>query len=286
MTQITIALHDTSRKRLDTEAAKLHRVFSGVDVVVLFGAQQELLPSFARLPVVKSSDESSSIAIATRLVDVSFCVCSNVCRKAQLLTLRAFSDENADTVRLWLEAANCNDVAAFVIEDEDVGVVAWQSRHATLDDCPGGYATFSAVYASSSITAFHEMVPDAAWRFAGNLEFESMAEGAAAHRYAAELGITLFNSGTSRSTWFPALLVRTAAFPDRPSLCFGSLHDESDTAGSLVAVLQPPSAWWPWHQIPVYIVLNRSLLHQLALWFVFLGSAIMVSAVAFSLAAP
>lgn len=273
MTQFTIALHDTARKKLNVDAAKLHRIFSGVDVVVLFGATEKLLPTFAKMPVLKSSDETSSIAFATRLIDVSFCVCGNVCRKAKLLTLRAFTSENAEKVRPWFDAINCDDVSAFVIEDENVGVVAWQAERKDLDECPGGYATFCSNYVSSLMLAFSEMLPDVQWRFAGNLKFETVPEGTAAQRAAADLGVTLFNTGTSQSSWFPPLLIRTMASPDRPSLCFGSPHDASDTAGSLVAVSQPPSAWWPWQQIPVYIVLNRSVLHQLALWFIFLGCA-------------
>ena len=287
MTQFTIALHDTKRKQLDHDAAKLRHIFAGVDVVVLFDSEpNKMLPSFAGLPVLKSSDESSSIAIATKLVDVSFCVCSNVCRRAELLTIKAFASEKSGDVQQWLEACNARDVTAFVIEDENIGIVAWQATNARIKACPGGYATFSAIYASSLMTAFHEMVPDARWRFAGNLGYESMAEGAAAHRFAAELGITLFNTGTSHSTWFPPLLIRTASFPDRPSLCFGSLHDVNDTAGPLVSVAQPPTAWWPWEQIPVYVVLNQSVLHQFAMWIIFIGFAILFSMLTFLIFRP
>lgn len=280
MTQFTVALHDIARAKLCGEAAKLSHVFSGVDIVVLFGTDPGLLPLFGGMTVLAPSDGVHTIAIASQQTDVTFGKSNAVFKNAELRLIRKFQSEGADTVRTWLNQANGSSVALFTFGNAKVGIVAWNAARVLLPRCPGGYAAFSAAYVACLLSAASELSPTAKWRIAGNIPFASVSEGAAAHRTAAELGVTLFNHGVSASTWSRPQMVQTAAGPRRPCLCFGVSRDSVDMAGRLVSEMHPPSMRWPWHQTPVYLVVNWSIQRQLWLWFTFVCTAILVSSFA------
>jgi hypothetical protein len=293
MPTFSVALHDMTAVELspskkgaarEGDAAKMHHVFAGMDLIVLLGVPAGVNAVARRRVCRPTSSSSGGLAIATELSDVVFCNADQVCRRAELLTIQAFAAEDVSVVRGWLGQCRSRRVLACVSEHAAVAVVAWQAEHADLPKCPGGHGALAATYTACLLQALSDLVHGAACRFAGDLALASMAEGAGAQRAAAEHNITLFNAGTAGSTWFPPLMVATAPHPDRPNLCFAAPCAAPDVAGALVLTTAPPTPWWPWRQTPVYLTLNRSAMQQVALWFMFLGAAIMVSALSIGIA--
>lgn len=279
MTKFTFALHDTNKEQNSENHANLKYVFSGVDAVVLFGKRESNNDTFAHYDLLMNHEKEPSIAFATNLKHTSLFSIADVNSQATFDLMQLFSDEKYTSVQSWFKACHCTKISALVDWDSDIGIIAWNAKRPQTIECPGGYAMFVSAYVSCLLSALKKINPQINWRFAGNLHFISIEEGKSAQRNALTFGITLFNVGTSGSSWVPPLLIQTKGIPKSPSLCFGSPVGKADMAGHLISESFPPTSRWPWHQIPVYVTLNFSVLHQLAMWIIFIGFSVLFSVI-------